>query len=86
MKESFAGTWGQLYLIAQNRDSYCCHLDSTTPACAIWEYRPASCRIFDCRKGKHIYLDFENMIINSDINRADWPLCVSRKEGQETKP
>ena len=62
---------GRPYLIAHNGDGHCCYLDCTMQACAIWEHRAMPCWAFDCRQDKPIWLNFENMIINSDINRAD---------------
>jgi len=44
------------------------------------------CRAFDRRQDKRIWLNFKDMEINPDINRNDWPQCVSQKEGQEDNP
>lgn len=67
-------------------NGYCSHLDPNTFGCTVYENRPVPCRAFDCRNDKRIWLDFENMILNPDINRNDWPQCVLQKEGQKDKP
>lgn len=77
---------GQPYLIDRGKDGYCSHLDRNTFGCTVYENRPVSCRAFDCRQDKRIWLDFEDMEINTDINQSDWPQCLSQKEGQENNP
>jgi hypothetical protein len=49
------------YDIARREDGYCVHNDWTR-ACAIYPYRPASCRTYDCRQDRRIWLDFEKRI------------------------
>jgi len=43
---------------------------------------------FNCRNNKRIWLDFENMIINPDINRNDRPqrIGIPEENDQETNP
>lgn len=65
--------FGQPYIIAQERDGYCTHLERGACRCTVRENRPVPCRAYDCRKDKAIWLDFENMVINPDILRDDWP-------------
>ncbi len=76
---------GQPYLIAQGEDGYCCHLDRATRCCTVREHRPVPCRAFDCRGDKRIWLDFENMIPHPDIDRPDWPRCLTPEQGQEAR-
>jgi hypothetical protein len=71
---------GQPYMIAQEKDGYCVHLDRGCQRCTIREHRPVPCRGYDCRKDKRIWLDFEQKKINPEILRADWPGCVSEVE------
>ena len=33
-----------------------------------------TCRAFDCRADKRIWLDFDNRVINPDIAHPGWPL------------
>jgi hypothetical protein len=55
------------YIIAQDGDGYCKHLDHATGQCAVYQHRPLPCRTFDCRKDQRIWLDFENKVINPDL-------------------
>jgi hypothetical protein len=67
---------GQPYLIAQENDGYCAHLERGSWQCSVREHRPVPCRAYDCRKDRKIWLDFEDQIINPDVLRVDWPRCV----------
>jgi len=69
--------FGQPYLIAQEQDGYCTHLERGSCRCTVRENRPVPCRAYDCRKDKTIWMDFENMVINPDILRDDWPRCAA---------
>jgi len=64
---------GQPYMIAHTAEGYCSHLDRGGCRCGVWRQRPLPCRAYDCRKDRSIWLDFENRIINPDIERRDWP-------------
>jgi hypothetical protein len=74
---------GRPYLIAQDQDGYCCHLERGTLGCTVRGNRPVPCRAFDCRQDKRIWLDFENRIVNPRVMRDDWPQCEAVEEGQE---
>lgn len=55
------------YLIAQNREGWCAHIDMgstghATMGCTVYEHRPMTCRLFDCREDGRIWLDFERRI------------------------
>ena len=63
----------QPYLIAVNEKGYCTHLKEGTCHCTIYENRPGPCRIFDCRKDKRIWLDFDKREINPKVNEPNWP-------------
>lgn len=58
---------GHPYMISNDQDGYCRHLDRATYRCRVREHRPIPCRAFDCRKDTRIWLDFENKVINPDI-------------------
>lgn len=64
---------GQPYLIEHSADGCCSHLDRATRGCTIYAHRPVPCRGFDCRHDQRIWLDFEQMVVNPDIHRDDWP-------------
>jgi len=48
------------YAIRHEADGYCYLLDRKTFQCSVWEKRPRTCRLFDCRKKgsfQHIWED-----------------------------
>jgi Fe-S-cluster containining protein len=55
--------YAQPYQIRRRRDQYCCHNEEATRSCQVHEHRPAACRVYDCRKDKRIWLDFEKRIL-----------------------
>jgi Fe-S-cluster containining protein len=55
------------YIIAQDADHYCKHLERSTCRCSVYQHRPLPCRTFDCRKDKRIWLDFENKVVNPNL-------------------
>jgi len=71
---------GQPYIIAQNPNGYCTHLQDGPYQCTVRDNRPVPCRAYDCRKDNKIWLDFDQKIINPDIRRPDWPRCVSNEK------
>ena len=77
---------GQPYVIAQDKDGYCAHLERSCRRCTVHEQRPVPCRAYDCRKNNKIWLDFENKIINPDILRGDWPRCASPEDEPSNSP
>jgi Fe-S-cluster containining protein len=50
------------YIIRQGADGYCVHNDRATKGCGVYEQRPATCRTYDCRKDKRIWVDFDKRI------------------------
>jgi hypothetical protein len=68
---------GQPYIIAQDTDGYCTHLERGSCLCTVWEQRPVPCRAYDCRKDNAIWLDFENRVINPEILKETWPHGVA---------
>jgi Fe-S-cluster containining protein len=74
---------GQPYMIDQGEDGYCNHLERGKLGCGIYQNRPVPCRAFDCRKDERIWLDFDRKIPNPDINRPDWPRCLTQKKSEE---
>jgi Fe-S-cluster containining protein len=58
---------GRPYMIAHDADGYCRHLDRKGCRCTVYANRPVPCRAYDCRKDKRIWADFENRIINPNL-------------------
>jgi Putative zinc- or iron-chelating domain len=50
------------YLLRREEDRYCSHLDRRTRACGVYGNRPATCRDYDCRTDRRVWIDFEKMI------------------------
>jgi hypothetical protein len=55
------------YLVVQDADGYCKHLERATYRCTVYPYRPIPCRAYDCRKDQRIWLDFENKVVNPNL-------------------
>jgi len=51
------------YVNLRGDDGYCVHAEPATGGCNVYEHRPATCRGFDCREDKRIWLDFDQKII-----------------------
>jgi hypothetical protein len=71
---------GQPYIISQDHDGFCTHIDRECYMCNVREHRPVPCRAYDCSKDQTIWLDFDQFIINPDIQQSVWP----RKFGGES--
>jgi len=56
------------YLIAQDVEGYCKHLERATCRCTVHKHRPIPCQAYDCRADRRIWLDFENKVVNPDID------------------
>jgi len=52
----------QPYLIRHEEDRYCTHMDRATGGCTVYERRPATCREYDCRLDKRVWIDFEKRL------------------------
>jgi hypothetical protein len=61
--------YGHPYWIRQSSDGYCCHNERETLACAIHEQRPYTCRLYDCRQDKRIWVDFEGYVPNPELSQ-----------------
>jgi Fe-S-cluster containining protein len=61
---------GQPYWNLQTREGYCVHCDVDDRHCAVYEKRPAPCRAYDCRQDERIWIDFDAMIVNPDLEEA----------------
>lgn len=60
---------GSPYVIAQRQDGYCTHLDNRNCQCTVYQNRPLPCRAYDCREDKRVWLDFEEKVINPDLDK-----------------
>jgi hypothetical protein len=69
------------YLIAQSEEGYCRHLDRGSCKCAVRASRPIPCRVYDCRNDPRIWSDFENYVINPDIETL-----FTRREELDPEP
>jgi Fe-S-cluster containining protein len=72
---------GQPYMIRQGSDGYCHHFEHGTQGCGIYNRRPVVCRGYDCRQDKRIWLDFENKIINPDLESIFVQAAPERRNG-----
>ena len=69
--------FGRPYQIAQKENGYCVHHDGETFKCTIRENRPLACRAYDCRNDKRIWVDFEKMIPNPELDKLKEPVTVT---------
>jgi hypothetical protein len=63
------------YIVSQDADGYCKHLERATCRCTVYPHRSLPCRTFDCRKDQRIWLDFENKVINPDLEEMFPATC-----------
>lgn len=64
------------YFNAQEPDGYCVHLERPGCRCAVYEARPAACRIYNCRNDDRIWVDFEKRIPNPLLKDLAWPITA----------
>ena len=69
------------YMIAQDADGYCSHVERGSCQCGVWPNRPLTCRTYDCRQDPKIWLDFEKKLIHPDILRPGWPAAADVSAG-----
>ena len=58
---------GRPYMIRQDADGCCHHLQRNTYRCGIYENRPLVCRAYDCRNDKRIWADFEKKVVSPEL-------------------
>jgi hypothetical protein len=71
----------QPYMIAQDADGYCTHVERDSCRCGVWANRPLTCRTYDCREDPKIWINFEERLIQPDILRPGWPGIVDHASG-----
>jgi hypothetical protein len=76
--------FGRPYMVEQDKDRYCAHLDRCSKGCTIYEKRPVPCRGFDCRDNRDIWLDFDARIPNPIVERIDWLDIISAADQAAT--
>ncbi len=54
------------YQIRRKPDGYCVHNENGSMNCRVYANRPATCRTYDCRNDKRIWIDFERRIPSPD--------------------
>ena len=64
---------GQPYALAKREDGWCVHSEHGTGRCTVYEHRPIPCRAFDCREDSRIWVDFDAMIPNPNLDSPSWP-------------
>ena len=52
----------QPYLLRKDADGQCTYIDRATGGCNVYQHRPATCRQYDCRADKRVWIDFEKRI------------------------
>jgi putative zinc- or iron-chelating protein len=57
------------YMIKQDHDGYCAHLDRQGCRCSVYQHRPVPCRAYDCRNDQRIWVDFERKIVNPELEK-----------------
>ncbi|MBI1298806.1 YkgJ family cysteine cluster protein [bacterium] len=75
---------GRPYMIDQDEDGYCTHMNRNCLHCSIYEHRPVPCRGYDCRQDKRIWLDYEQKIPNPALAEDGWPTCLTAAVVEET--
>ncbi len=68
------------YIIAKGKDGYCSHFDRECQRCSVHAQRPIPCRAYDCRQDTRIWQDFENKIVNPQLNSPNWPGNLSEED------
>lgn len=70
--------YAEPYTIAHADDGFCVHQERGGACrCGVYQQRPLVCRTYSCKDDKRIWLDFENRVLNPDIERPDWPRTAS---------
>lgn len=82
IREGIRWSLGKPFMNARGADGYCVHLNQDTLACSIYEHRPAVCRQYSCRNDRRIWLDFDKMIINPDLFKAENSVNTERTSGE----
>ena len=50
------------YRLAKDKTTGYCRYLRADAGCSVYEDRPATCRLYDCREDRRVWLDFDNMI------------------------
>lgn len=50
------------YRLAKDRTTGYCRYVRADASCSVYEDRPATCRLYDCREDQRVWLDWENKI------------------------
>ncbi|UCE27503.1 MAG: YkgJ family cysteine cluster protein, partial [Candidatus Coatesbacteria bacterium] len=76
--------FGRPYLVARKPDGYCAHLDRDKFACEIYDDRPASCRLFDCRTDARwpVWEDFGAKTVNVDLLKKVFTSAPDSSQGR----
>jgi Fe-S-cluster containining protein len=57
---------GRPYLIRQEKNCYCSHINLKSKQCNIYEHRPSVCKKYSCAQDTRIWKDFDKMELNQE--------------------
>jgi Fe-S-cluster containining protein len=62
---------GNPYMIRQEKNCYCTHINKENKRCDIYEHRPSVCKKYSCAADGRIWTNFEKMELNSEWINAN---------------
>ena len=74
---------GRPYMIRHNAEGYCYHIEAGSKRCTIYDERPVVCRSYDCRRDARIWTDYENRVINPELENL-FPKSARASAANET--
>ena len=75
---------GRPYMIRHNAEGYCYHIEAGSKRCTIYDERPVVCRSYDCRRDARIWTDYENRVINPELENL-FPKSARASAANEPK-
>jgi Fe-S-cluster containining protein len=78
--------FGRPYWNLVSASGYCTHCDTNGHRCTIYDQRPATCRVYDCREDKRIWQDFEQMIISPELRAFIESMVNDRQASEHDRP
>jgi Fe-S-cluster containining protein len=75
---------GRPYWNRHDATGYCVHNDPEGRGCRVYDQRPAPCRLFDCRRDKRIWADFDAKVINPELEQNISMLRGGESPGTES--
>lgn len=62
---------GRPYIIRQEKNCYCSHINPEDKKCGIYNDRPSVCKKYSCANDTRIWKDFDNMVLNKEWIEAN---------------